>query len=103
MNIAFAIFKLCKKFPKEERFGFSSQLKRAAHSIPSNISEGASRKTKKDFCYFLYVAQGSCSEIETSLELARKLEWISEEEKNKLDEKTIKISKMLTGLIHSLK
>jgi len=103
INFTIDIYNLCKKFPKEELFGISSQLKRAACSIPTNIAEGAARQTKKEFIQFLYIAQGSSSEVATFLEICKKLEWISNKEKTALDIKLSDISKMLTGLIKSLK
>ena len=103
INFAVYIYKICKKFPKEELYGISSQLKRASYSIPSNIAEGAARQTKREFIQFLYIAQGSSSEVATFLEICKELGWISKEEKTNLDIKLANISKMLTGLIKSLK
>lgn len=97
------IYNLCKKIPREELFGISSQLKKSAYSIPSNIAEGSSRQSKKEFIRFLYIAQGSSSEVETFLEISRRLGWISNKDKECLDEKIIRISKMLTGLINYLR
>jgi len=82
IDFAIDIYKLSKKFPKEELFGISSQLKRAAYSIPSNIAEGSSRKTKKEFTQYLYIAQGSCSEIETFLKIGFESKNLKERRKS---------------------
>lgn len=66
-------YKLVAKFPKEEMFGLSSQMKRAAVSIPSNIAEGSKRSTEKDFRHFLMISYGSGAELETQIEIAKRL------------------------------
>jgi four helix bundle protein len=70
------VYVLTQKFPKEEMFGLTSQLRRASVSIPSNIAEGKGRGTSKDFCHFLVQARGSLFEAETQLELSRDLGFI---------------------------
>jgi four helix bundle protein len=65
MQFVMEIYSLTSHFPKEEIYGLTSQIRRAAVSIPSNISEGAARQTKKEFCQFLYIAMGSLAELET--------------------------------------
>lgn len=97
------VYQATRSFPKTEQYALADQLKRAAVSIPSNIAEGAARQTKKEFIQFLYIARGSASEIDTQLEVARKLNYIDEGEKARLDDKLDTIGKMLTGLIRSLK
>ncbi|MEA3239040.1 MAG: four helix bundle protein [Candidatus Bipolaricaulota bacterium] len=97
------VYQVTRSFPKMEQHALADQLKRAAVSIPSNIAEGAARQTKKEFIQFLYIAQGSASEIDTQLEVARRLNYIDEGEKARLDHKLGAIGKMLTGLIRSLK
>ncbi len=74
------IYRITRAFPIDERFGLTDQLRRASVSIPSNIAEGSSRNTKKEFVNFLYMAQGSLSEIDTQLEIALKLEYITLED-----------------------
>ena len=91
------IYALTKEFPSEERFGLSSQIKRAVVSIPSNIAEGAGRKGDKEFIQFLYIAMGSLSELETQLILSDRLQFVNSIEiyLNQIE----KIRKMLFGLI----
>ncbi|MBL8522603.1 MAG: four helix bundle protein [Betaproteobacteria bacterium] len=67
------IYSLTASFPSDERFGLTSQMRRAAISVPSNIAEGAARATAKEFLHFLHVARGSLSELETQIILAKEL------------------------------
>ena len=95
------VYRIVKSFPREEIYALSDQLKRAVVSIPSNIAEGASRNSNKEFVQFLYIALGSASEVETQLIIAKRLNYIMSIE-NELNEIT-KIRKMLNGLISSIK
>ncbi len=95
------VYKIVKSFPREEIYALSDQLKRAAVSIPSNIAEGASRNSNKEFVQFLYIALGSASEVETQLIIAKRLNYIHSIE-NELNELT-SIRKMLNSLITSIK
>ena len=70
IDLVLAVYRATDNFPKEERFGLTSQMRRAAVSIPANIAEGAARRTSKEFAYFLSNAQGSTSELETELLIA---------------------------------
>ena len=92
-----------KRFPEDEKYGFTSQIKRAAISIPGNIAEGAARQTRKEFIQFLYIARGSISELDAYLEIAQRLGYIMKDAVAQIDEKMIDLDKMLTGLIYSLK
>ena len=71
-----SIYKLTDKFPKEETFGLTSQMRRCAVSIPSNIADGRNRGTRKDFSQFLRIALGSASELETQIEISRELSYM---------------------------
>ena len=73
------VYVITQKFPDEEKYGLISQMRRAAVSIPSNISEGCGRKTTKDFSHFLDIAIGSTCELETQFYLSCDLEYISED------------------------
>lgn len=96
------IYEITSKFPPEEKFGLSNQLRRASVSVPSNISEGAARKGKTEFKQYLYIALGSASEIETQLMIAKNLNFISNDLYIKLNDEIVEIRKMLNGLIKSI-
>jgi len=89
-------------FPEDEKFGLISQLRRASVSIPSNIAEGASRKSNKDFSRFLEIALGSCYEIETQLLISNDLNFISDNNHLKLQEDLVVIIKMMSKFKSSL-
>ena len=97
------VYELTKKFPDDEKFGLISQIRRSAVSIPSNIAEGASRSSIKDFSRFLEVAQGSGFELDTQLLIAENLNLISEMEYDSVNKKLISIGKQIAGLKKSLK
>lgn len=103
MDIAEDIYKISGRFPSEERFGLVSQMRRSAVSVPSNVAEGAGRNTKKEFTNFLHIAQGSLSELDTQLELSRRLDFVDEATWKGLDDKLIEEDKVLSGLIRSQK
>jgi four helix bundle protein len=90
-------------FPKEEIFGLTSQIRRSAVSIPSNISEGAGRGTKKELNNFLNLALGSTYELETQLIISREIGFISNEDFDSLYSILDEIQKMIFGLQKSLK
>lgn len=74
------VYALTKTFPREELFGLTSQMRRAAVSIPANIAEGAARSTRKEFAYFLVIARGSLSELETLVLIATELGYLKNDE-----------------------
>ncbi len=98
-----AIYALTKCLPREEMFGLTSQIRRAAVSIPSNISEGQSRGTKREFKHFLMVARGSNAEVQTQLCLIRVLKFSDDAEIVGCENLTFEIARMLNGLIATLK
>jgi four helix bundle protein len=103
MELVDEVYRATEKFPSEERYSLTDQIRRAVVSIPSNIAEGAGRNTKKEFIYFLHMSQASLSELDTQLEIAARLRYLIPEEMKKLDELMVRIDKMLTGLIRSQK
>jgi len=97
------IYILTKKFPKEELYGLNSQMRRSAVSIPSNIAEGFIRRYhNKEYKQFLYIALGSCAELETQIIIANELDYINETEKTELIEKIKYICRMTAKLIQKL-
>ena len=101
MDFVVSVYETTRRFPKEELYGLTSQLRRAAVSIPSNIAEGAARNGDKEFIQFLYVALASTSEVETQLLIAERLHYIQTVEQLMLE--VLRIKKMLSGLIAYLK
>lgn len=97
------IYQITEKFPAREMYGLSSQLRRAAISVPSNIAEGRRRSTTADFAHFLYIAYGSLAEIETQLLISKELKFISHKEYEELRVSIVEIGKMLHGMIKKLR
>jgi four helix bundle protein len=102
MEMTVCIYGLTKSFPKEEVFGLTSQLRRAAISVASSIAEGRGRMTDGEFRQFLGIAQGSTYEVQTQLLVARNLKMGDEEMLSKAEALCIEISKMLVAFIQSL-
>ncbi len=101
MQLVKDVYQLTKKYPKEEMFALTSQTRRAAISIPSNIAEGTGRQYKKDTLQFLYISRGSLYELETHLSIAQMLEIVNETEFNQIYS-TLEIAlKLLNGFINS--
>jgi four helix bundle protein len=96
------VYILTKKFPKEELFGLTSQMRRSAVSIPSNIAEGFRRYHNKEYKQFLYIQLGSCAELETQIIIANELDYINETNKTELIEKIKYICRMTIKLIQKL-
>jgi len=103
MELVHEIYRITATFPKNEEYGLSSQMRRAAVSVPSNLAEGAARKGIKEFKQFLNIAQGSLSELDTQIELAQMLCYVNSERQMELTSRMTEISKMLYGLTNSLK
>ena len=102
MNLVEAIYKATAEFPSEERFGLSSQIRRAAVSIPSNIAEGHGRKSTASFINFLSIAFGSLMEVETQIQISARLNFLSGDKATSLLAQTDEIGKMISGLKKSL-
>jgi four helix bundle protein len=102
-QVALAIYKATKEFPKEELYGLTSQIRRASMSIPTNIAEGCGRNTDADFARFLQMAMGSASETEYQLILARDLEFLSQASYEKLHTDVEEVKRMLASLLKTLR
>ena len=99
MQFVTDIYHDTESFPKSEIYGLTNQLRRAAVSVPSNIAEGHGRRSKKEFHHFVSQARGSLLEVETQLEIARNLGYLSVERSGQLLEKASEIARMLNGLL----
>lgn len=99
IELAVEIYVITQSLPEQEKYNLTNQMRRAAISVASNIAEGAARKTKKEFIQYLHMAQGSLSELDTQLEIARRLKYVPEDKASSVDMLMEKIDKMLSGLI----
>ena len=102
IDLAVSIYRQTEAFPKEERFGLTQQLRRAAVSVASNVAEGAARGSSKEFRKFLYYSQGSASEISTQLMIANRLNYLSKDDHDQLEKDVDDVGRMITGLSKSL-
>ena len=103
INLVKEIYELTKEFPKEELYGLSNQIRRAAISIPSNIAEGAARNYNKEYIQFLYISLGSLSELETQLIISFELSYLPKDSLDNIINKLNLIRSQLYGLIKYLK
>lgn len=102
VNLTKQIYLLTQKFPSQELYGLTSQIRRASVSIPSNIAEGQSRRHSKEFMQFLYIALGSLAEVDTQLVLSYELGFLSEGDFERTELNIQELRRMLYGLIDSL-
>ncbi len=96
------LYQITRSFPADERFGLTSQIRRAAVSIPSNIAEGYGRGTTRDYIRFLWIANGSLAEVETQLLLSRELDFLSQDHADAALESVAEVERILAALIRSL-
>ncbi|HET7204462.1 MAG TPA: four helix bundle protein [Steroidobacteraceae bacterium] len=101
--LALCIYRSSERFPRNELFGLTSQLRRAAVSIPSNIAEGAARRTTREFLMFLHVARGSLAEVETQILLARQLGYLDERQRADLEMLVIEVGRLINSFIVGLR
>ena len=103
VELVVLIYQLTSTFPKEEVFGLTNQIRRAAVSIPSNIAEGAARNSNKELIQFLHLSLGSQQELDTQFLIAKKLEYLTDDQYNEINIKIETVGKLLNGLIKYLK
>jgi four helix bundle protein len=101
VDFVVVVYKVTESFPRDERFGLISQIRRAAVSVPANIAEGAARNSSKEFRHFLSNAQGSVSELATELLIAQKLGYLSKETFDARNTELTSIGRMILGLSRS--
>jgi len=103
MEITKMTYKTTRLYPSHEIYGLTSQMNRAAISIPSNIAEGAGRNTNKDFIHFLNIAMGSCFELETQMTLANEFGYVQKDDMEMFILNLNKLEKMINSLISTLR
>jgi four helix bundle protein len=102
-QLALAIYKATKEFPKEELYGLTSQIRRSSMSVPTNIAEGCGRNTDADFARFLQMAMGSASETEYQLILARDLDFLPNDSYEQLHNEVEEVKRMLASLLKTIR
>jgi len=102
-QLALDVYRATGRFPDHERYGLTSQLRRGASSIASNIAEGCGRATDADFARFLTIAAGSASEVEYQLLLSNDLELLDKDSYHELADRVVEVKRMLTSLIQKLR
>ena len=102
MTLVTEIYKILKSFPKDEIYGLTSQMKRCAISIPSNMAEGYGRNSTNEYIHFLRIATGSLFELQTQLEISTNLNYLNKDNFDKLYESSREIERMLSSLIRKL-
>jgi len=102
MDLVEAVYTATKLFPKEEMYGLTSQIRRAAVSIPSNIAEGQGRKSSNEFARFLAIAYGSLREVETQILIAERLSYLKRRDVEPLIELSSQVGRLINGLSNSL-
>jgi four helix bundle protein len=103
IDLATHVYEITEAFPKSELYGLASQMRRAAVSVGSNIAEGAARFSSKEFAQFLNIAGGSLSELDTQVEIACNLNYISVEQRAEIDRRIESITGKLGGLISAIR
>jgi four helix bundle protein len=101
-DLTVAIYQRSRSLPREEIYGLTSQLRRAAYSVPANIAEGSARDSKKDYLHFLYIARGSLTEAQYFIHLAARLGYLNSAEADELIAKTRRVFACLHGLIQAV-
>jgi len=102
MDLGVSVYEVTKSFPKEELYGLTSQIRRAAISIPANIAEGQGRRSKAEFRQFLGNARGSLLELDTHLELALRLNYLKPNQYGRINQQLVEVGRIVNGLLRSL-
>ena len=103
MDLTVEVYRMARCFPNFELFGLGAQLRRAAVSVPSNVAEGAARRTTRDFISFLHIARGSLAELETQLLLARRLHYVDDASAQALATEVEEVGRLLNAVIRGLR
>jgi len=103
MDLVESIYRITEKLPAKEQWGFLSQMRRAAVSVPSNIAEGYGRQSSGNYIQFLSISRGSLLELETQIELCIRLKYLTRIDSEKILNEIMEINKMLTSLISKIK
>ena len=99
IEIALLSYQITKSFPSSEKFGLTSQINRCSVSIPANIAEGYGRNSNKEFIQFLYIALGSCNELDTHIIISRELGLVGNSEFNLINGLRLKVARMICAFI----
>jgi four helix bundle protein len=102
MDLVENAYRLTENFPKQETYGLTIQIRRAAVSVPSNIAEGQAHHTNAEFCRFLRVSRGSLAELETQILIAGRLKYLAPEHEKPITAQIHEVSRIISGLISSL-
>ena len=102
MQLVEEVYTITKTFPKEELYGLTQQLRRAAVSVPSNIAEGHCRNWRREFVHHLSIAHGSLAEVETQIEIARRLGYLTSEQVTSIGDIAAEPGRIINGLMNSL-
>lgn len=102
IELVIDVYKSTDQFPKEERYGLTGQIRRAAVSIPANLAEGAGRRSQKEFAHFLSNSQGSASELETELIIAKRLGYLDELTFARLIDQVERVGRLITGVVRHI-
>ena len=103
MKLVSEVYRVTKSFPRDEIYGLTNQLRRAAVSVPSNIAEGQGRDSTKEFLHYLSMAHGSLCELETQLLIAQGLGYLTQEDTDKLASLAVSVGRLINGLSRSLR
>src|SRR5262245_22931485 len=102
MDLVTVIYQATDQFPQREMFGITNQLRRAAVAVPSNIAEGQGRLGAREFHQFLGIARGSLQEVQTQVKIARRLDYLNDQQCQRIDELSCEVARIVNGLLSSL-